>query len=240
MYNNNFHSRRYYYMEQTIIVTKGRELEYGRTLQFVNSVDLLGNNLTGGIPDQITSLAELGTLNLLMNHLTANIPENIGNLRWLETLDLSHNNLSGPIPESMSSLTSLAHLNLSYNNLTGKIPSGNQLQTLNDASIYKGNPSLCGSPLPTKCQEEGDTSNVPNFSEGGVEKNENESEMLGIFISMATGFVVGLCGVCGTLLIKQSWRKAYFQFVDHTKDRVYDIIILGMIHLRRKIGLSRI
>ena len=238
-YNNLFRFHKYYYMEQTTIVTKGRQLEYGSTLQYVNIIDLSMNNLTGGIPNEITSLVDLGTLNLSMNHLTANISENIGNLRWLETLDLSHNKLSGSIPGSLSLLTFLAHLNLSYNNLTGRIPSGNQLQTLNDASIYKGNPSLCGSPLPTKCQGD-DPSNVPNFSVGDVEENEDKSEMLGIFISLATGFIVGFYGVCGTLLIKQSWRKAYFQFVDHMKDSVSNIIILGMIHLRRKMGLSRI
>ena len=79
------------YIEKAITVTKGRDVEYGSTLKFVNSIDLSGNNLTRGIPDELTSLAELGTLNLSMNHLTGNIPKNIGNLRWLETLDLSKN-----------------------------------------------------------------------------------------------------------------------------------------------------
>ena len=89
--------------------------------------------------------------NLSMNHLTGSIPKNIGKMQWLETLDLSNNRIFGPIPGSMSSLNFLTHLNLSFNKLTGKIPSGSQLQTLNDATIYKGNPLLCGSPLPIKC-----------------------------------------------------------------------------------------
>jgi len=40
---------------------------------------------------------------------------------------------------------------LSYNNLSGRIPSGHQLDTLkadDPASVYIGNPSLCGYPLP--------------------------------------------------------------------------------------------
>ncbi|KAM4070768.1 hypothetical protein ACB094_11G009000 [Castanea mollissima] len=156
------------YIEKAIIVTKGRELQYDTTLKFVNTIDLSGNNLTGIIPDEIISLEGLGTLNLSMNHLTGKIPDNIGNLRWLETLDLSSNNISGPIPESMSSLTSLAYLNLSFNNLAGRIPSGNQLQTLNDASIYEGNPSLCGSPLLTKCLGD-ETPDEPNFIGGSSE-----------------------------------------------------------------------
>ena len=127
------------YVEKAIIVTKRREIEYGSTLQFVTSIDLSWNNLIGGIPDEITSLTALNTLNLSRNHLTRNVPKNIENMQLLETLDLLKNSLSGPIPESMSSLTSLVHLNLSFNKLVGRIPLGNQLQTLNDASIYKGN-----------------------------------------------------------------------------------------------------
>ena len=128
------------YTEKAYIVTKGREYEYDRTLQLVTCIDLSENSLTGGIPIQITSLTRLGTLNLSMNHLNGSIPKNIGNMRWLETLDLSNNRLFGPIAGSLSSLTSLVHLNLSFNNLTRRIPSGYQLQTLIDATIYKGNP----------------------------------------------------------------------------------------------------
>ena len=82
---------------------------------------------------------------------------------WLETLDLSNNRHFGPILGSMSSLTSLVHMNLSFNKLTGRIPSGNQLQTLNDVTTYKGNPSLCGSPLPTKCLRD-ETSDGPSIT----------------------------------------------------------------------------
>ncbi|GFZ09622.1 disease resistance family protein [Actinidia rufa] len=116
---------RYIYDEQATVVTKGRELEYSRTLVYVNVIDLFGNKLTGEIPEDITSLLALGTSNLSRNHLshlTGSIPEKIGEFRWLETLDLSHNNLSGPIPQSISSLTSLSHLNLSDNNLLGRLP----------------------------------------------------------------------------------------------------------------------
>ena len=101
------------YTEKAYIVTKGREYEYDRTLQFVTCIDLSRNSLTKGIPIQITSLTRLGTLNLSMNHLTGSIPKNIGKMRWLETLDLSNNRIFGPILGSMSSLNFLTHLNLS-------------------------------------------------------------------------------------------------------------------------------
>ncbi|KAK7842668.1 receptor-like protein eix2 [Quercus suber] len=191
-----------------------------------------GNHLTGEIPNELSRLIELGTVNLSINHLTGNIPQNIGNLRLLETLDLSKNNLSGPIPKSLSSLTFLAHLNLSFNNLVGKIPSGNQLQTLNDASIYKGNPSLCGSPLPIKCPGD-ETFDGPTISSGSVDNKQDgdDYERLWFYVSIGLGFVVGFWSVCCTLLVKKSWRHWYFQFCDDIKDRISLIIALKVLQL---------
>ncbi|KAL6283138.1 hypothetical protein ACE6H2_014067 [Prunus campanulata] len=139
------------YNEQTMLILKGHELEYNTTLKLVKSIDLSSNFLEGEIPQEIGSLTLLGTLNLSRNQLTGKIPSEVGNMRGLETLDLSNNHLSGQIPQTLASLTFLAHLNLAYNNLVGRIPLGSQLQTFTDPSIYMGNPSLCGVPLPTKC-----------------------------------------------------------------------------------------
>ncbi|GMN39775.1 hypothetical protein TIFTF001_009003 [Ficus carica] len=106
-----------------------------------------------------------------MNQLSGGIPKKIGDLRQLETLDLSCNHLEGPIPTSMSSLTFLSHLNLSHNDLSGKIPSANQFGTFDDASIYKGNPRLCGPPLHTKC-----SASPPPESNKGVIIDEDDDE----------------------------------------------------------------
>ncbi|KAM3741987.1 hypothetical protein ACB098_07G038200 [Castanea mollissima] len=139
--------------EQMVVFSKGREHVHETTIYLVHSLDLSGNNLSGEIPANITSLLKLGIMNLSMNHLTGKIPESTGNLRSLESLDLSRNQLFGPIPQSLSSLT-LSYLNLSFNNLSGEIPSGNQLQTINDPSNYQGNSLLCGPPLSTRCPGE--------------------------------------------------------------------------------------
>ncbi|KAK2972455.1 hypothetical protein RJ640_003881 [Escallonia rubra] len=133
------------------VVTKGRELRYTLTLPLINIIDFSSNNLTGEIPEAITSLSTLGALNLSHNQLKGWIPHKVGGLHLLETLDLSSNHLSGQIPVTMTSMTSLNHLNLSWNNFSGPIPSANQFLTFNDPSIYEGNPQLCGSPLSTKC-----------------------------------------------------------------------------------------
>ncbi|XP_050149631.1 receptor-like protein 48 [Malus sylvestris] len=217
-----------YFKEQTTLTLKGMELVYNNTLYLVKSIDLSSNTLQGEIPEEISSLILLGTLNLSRNQLTGNIPSKIGNLHWLETLDLSHNHLSGQIPQSLSSLTSLSHLNLSYNNLSGRIPSGNQLQTLNDLSIYMENPSLCGVPLSTKClgDDTFPSTDTKDMNEGG-------NDELWFYVSMVLGFIVGFWGVCGTLILKTSWRYAYFQFFDNIKDKVALAIALKVARFQR-------
>ncbi|KAK7847288.1 receptor-like protein eix2 [Quercus suber] len=226
------------YTEKAYIVTKGREYEYDRTLQLVTCIDLSENSLTGGISIQITSLTRLGTLNLSMNHLNGSIPKNIGNMRWLETLDLSNNRLFGPIPGSLSSLTSLVHLNLSFNKLAGRIPSGYQLQTLIDATIYKGNPLLCGSPLLTKCPGD-ETSDGPSITGVDEKQGGDDYERIWFYASIGLGFVVGFWSVYGTLLLKKSWRHCYFRFCDDIKDRIALLIALRVVHLKRKFGLEK-
>ena len=94
----------------------------------------------------------------------------------------------------MSSLTSTAHLNIYFNTLVGKISYGDQLQTLNDVSIYKGNPSLCGSPLSTKCLGD-EIFDSTTFIDGSVEDKHDRFDIE----SIRLGSIVGL-------LVKKSWR----------------------------------
>ncbi|GLT33099.1 hypothetical protein SLA2020_077130 [Shorea laevis] len=213
------------YEGQMSVVTKGRQFEYMSTLFLVNSLDLSCNNLSGELPVGLTRLLELGTLNLSMNHFTGKIPGQIGDLKRLETLDLSRNKLSGPIPASMSSLTFLNHLNLSYNNLSGQIPTTNQFQTFNDPSIYEGNPALCGLPLSSK----GPENNGKSGQFPGEDTNRNgekgDYEKLYFFLSVTLGFIAGFWGVCGTLVVKKSWRHAYFRFLNKAKDRFLEFSV---------------
>lgn len=210
------------YDESIWVFWKGRQSEYSHTVSLVMNIDLSSNNLSGEIPVEITSLCGLQGLNLSRNHLTGKIPEKIGNLQWIESLDLSRNQLSGVIPQSLSSLTFLNHLNLSYNNLSGRIPSGNQLDTLDDLSIYIGNHDLCGTPLPKKCPGNAE-SQEPELV-GGRAEHEGGLELELFFISMGPGFVVGFWIVCGVLLFKKSWRIAYFRSFDKMQDWLYVII----------------
>jgi Leucine-rich repeat (LRR) protein len=136
------------------LVIKGQVLDYSKNVIFIMSIDLSCNRLTGEIPEKIGSLVGLINLNLSSNFLSGHIPYKIGNLQSLESLDLSNNQLSDEIPWRLSDLTLLSYMNLSYNNLSGRIPSGHQLDILktdDPASMYIGNPDLCGHPLSKAC-----------------------------------------------------------------------------------------
>ncbi|XP_062162226.1 receptor-like protein EIX2 [Alnus glutinosa] len=229
-FSDDGYSRYYNYSDQEmLLVSKGREYLFGWSIiRFFHSIDLSNNNLSGEIPGNITSHLRLVNLNLSMNHLIGRIPEKIGDLHMLESLDLSINELSGPIPESLSSLTFLNHLNLSFNNLSGKIPNGNQLQTLNDSSIYEGNSLLCGPPLSTKCSEDETKPRVAKENGRGIES-------ISFYVSMVAGFIFGFWGICGTLIIKTSWRHAYFRSFDNLKDKIAMFVVVKIVHLLRKV-----
>ncbi|THG11836.1 hypothetical protein TEA_000391 [Camellia sinensis var. sinensis] len=202
----------YFYEENILDSMKGRELEYTKTLKFLISIDLSNNGNVGEIPEELMDLFGLLNLNLSGNHLKGRIPNNIGNLTQLESLDLSRNKLSGPIPPSLSSLYSLSYLNMSFNNLSGRIPTGNQLQTLNDPSIYIGNDGLCDAPL-NSCLD--DKSSHGDHKHTDQSRVADETDFLGFYTGIGPSFLFGFLGVYGTLNFKKSWRYAYFQFIEN-------------------------
>ncbi|XP_058076484.1 receptor-like protein EIX2 [Magnolia sinica] len=209
-----------YYKENLLVLAKGQMLEYTRTISMVTCMDLSSNNFSGEIPEGLTSRLGLRVLNLFRNHLTEKIPDKIGKLALIESLDFSKNQLSGTIPIRMSNLTYLSHLNLSYNNLSGRIPSGNQLQTLEDTSIYAGNDGFCGHPLTDKCFSD-EIPQDPTAVGGDIEKDEEEYEMHWFYSAMGPRFAVGFWAFCGVFVLKKSWRIAYYHFFDEMNDRLF-------------------
>lgn len=214
--------------DSLLVDIKGQQLEYTRGIIYMVSIDLSCNSLTGPIPQDIGMLVALKNLNLSGNSLSDIIPQSIGELRELESFDLSHNRLCGEIPAGLSALSSLTRLNLSYNNLTGTIPSGNQLRTLDDqASIYIGNPGLCGPPVTRNCSG---TDITPFASE----EHEGMHDVVSFYLSMCIGFVVGLWIVFCGFLFKRKWRVKCFLFSDHMYDWVYMQVAMGWTSLARK------
>ncbi|XP_074284125.1 receptor-like protein EIX2 [Silene latifolia] len=203
----------------TTISWKKVEQKFKETIRFVKYIDLSSNELRGEIPYGISILNELESLDLSNNKLSGNIPFEIGNLTALELLDLSNNNLTGEIPPSLAKVTTLGIMNVSNNKLSGEIPVSTQLQSF-DASSYAGNEGLCGAPLPS-CSKDREPFNVPSGHNISVRnKDDDFGFLLGLYISVVLGFIVGFWGVCGTLVIKTSWRYAYFRFLDNIKDKI--------------------
>ena len=98
---------------------------HGVSTDSAGSVIELGlpdNQLTGEIPPELGSLANLEWLGLRGNQLSGAIPPELGSLASLEHLDLGWNQFSGPIPPELGSLANLESLGLNHNRLSGEIP----------------------------------------------------------------------------------------------------------------------
>uniref|UniRef100_A0ACD5UJB6 Uncharacterized protein n=1 Tax=Avena sativa TaxID=4498 RepID=A0ACD5UJB6_AVESA len=203
----------YNFEESIPVITKDQKRDYNFEIyKLLVNFDLSSNSLTGKIPEEITLLIGITNLNLSSNQFRGTIPDHIGDLKNMESLDLSYNEFSGAIPSSLSALTSLSHLNLSYNNLSGAIPSGPQLQTLdNQMYAYIGNPGLCGPPLSRNC----------STNDAHKSSVEDIKHMSSVYLATGLGFLVGLWTVFCTMLLKRTWRAAYFQFIDMLYDKVY-------------------
>ena len=81
-----------------------------------------GNQLSGEVPSELRSLANLRELVLSVNQLTGPVPTWLGSLANLEVLWLGGNQLSGEVPSELRSLANLESLALHENQLNGEIP----------------------------------------------------------------------------------------------------------------------
>ncbi|XP_057447782.1 receptor-like protein EIX1 isoform X2 [Lotus japonicus] len=201
--------------------------------------DLLGYMMDGWFYDEATlswkgknweygkNLGLMTIIDLSCNHLTGKIPQSITKLVALAGLNLSRNNLSGSIPNNIGHMEWLESLDLSRNHL-----SGTQLQSFKPSS-YIGNTLLCGQPLTNHCQ--GDVMSPTGSPDKHVtDEDEDKFITYGFYISLVLGFIVGFWGVCGTLVIKASWRHAYFQFFNNMNDWMYVTIMVFIGRMKRR------
>ena len=68
---------------------------------------------------------------------------------------------------------------------------------------------------------------------------EDQFEKLWFYLSIALGFIVGFWAVCGSLLVKKTWRYIYFCFAYKMKDKLSVAIVVNMACLQRKIQATR-
>ncbi|KEH25984.1 LRR receptor-like kinase [Medicago truncatula] len=208
----------------------------GRELKELQVLSLQRNHFFGNLPFELCHLQNIQLFDLSLNNLSRRIPKciknftsmtqkgssqgkipsNFGKLTSLDFLDLSRNNLLGSIPPSLSHIDRLSVLDLSHNQLSGEIPTSTQLQSFN-ATSYEDNLDLCGPPLVKLCAQEEPQHKLK------VEIQDDEDLLLnrGFYISLTFGFIIGFWGVFGSILIKRSWRHAYFRFMNNLGDSIY-------------------
>jgi len=87
----------------------------------LTDLDVRYNNVSGTIPTEISSLANLETVSLSENNFSGDIPS-FSNNRHLKTLRIGSNKFTGGLP-SFSRHTKLRTIDLSNNMIQGSIPS---------------------------------------------------------------------------------------------------------------------
>nr|CAB3487297.1 unnamed protein product [Digitaria exilis] len=122
-------------------------------------LNLQSNLLSGELPAKVlAALPALTQLNLAGNRFSGRIPPGIARNGRLQQLYLDGNRLTGELPDV--GVPSLALLNVSFNNLSGEVPKSLSRMP---ATSFLGMPSLCGRPLPP-CSSEPPSSQPPALS----------------------------------------------------------------------------
>ncbi|KAK6275451.1 hypothetical protein POUND7_005160 [Theobroma cacao] len=204
---------------------------------YLQVLNLANNNFSGRLPSSIGSLVSLVMFNLHNNSFSGELPSSLNNCTEVKFMDLSDNRLSGEIPAWMGqSLTSLVFLSLQANKFNGSTPyhlcqlahiqildlSRNKLSgsipecinSLTSMAPFANNLALCGPPVSSSCS----AAETQQLQPRNINQ-EDEDELGKWFLAgMGVGFVVSFGGLCSALLLKHSWRLAYFHLLDNLMD----------------------
>ncbi|CAI5479714.1 unnamed protein product [Closterium sp. Yama58-4] len=92
------------------------------TLKSLQQISLPSNQLFNSLPLSVSLLTNLTSIELSNNNITGSIPPAWFQLRDLNILDLSRNRLTSSLPDAFDPLASLHLLNLSSNSFSGNLP----------------------------------------------------------------------------------------------------------------------
>ncbi|KAF7082820.1 hypothetical protein CFC21_086668 [Triticum aestivum] len=154
-------------------------------------LDLSYNSLSGPLPNEVGSLANLNHLALSGNQLSGKIPDSIKNCIVLERLSLDNNSFEGSIPRLLANIKGLRVLNLTMNKLSGNIPDAmGNIGNLQE--LYLAHNHLSG-PIPLVLQ------NLTSLFELDVSFNNLQGEVPneGVFRNITYLAVVGNVNLCG-------------------------------------------
>ncbi|XP_027352442.1 leucine-rich repeat receptor-like protein kinase PXC1 [Abrus precatorius] len=176
---------------------------------------LSGNDFSGEIPPEISSLRLLLRLDISDNNIRGPIPKQLSKLTHLLTLRLQNNVLSGQVPDFSSSPLNLSELNMTNNELRGHLPDA-MLKKFGNAS-FSGNDGLCGStPLP-RCSPTEPISPSSETTETVPSNPSSLPQTSGIIATtpprnkgLSAGVIVAIVvAVCAAVLVAVSFAVAH-------------------------------
>lgn len=67
-------------------------------------------------------------------------------------------------------------------------------------------------------------------------ENEHQNQNPWSYVSIVVGFIIGFWGVCGPVMLKNTWRYAYFQYLDNVQDKFNVMITVHMNRMKRRLN----
>ncbi|PQP96462.1 putative LRR receptor-like serine/threonine-protein kinase [Prunus yedoensis var. nudiflora] len=114
----------------------------------LTTLSLYGNNLNGGIPDNICQhLPKIQELFLGLNQFDGPLPSKLWQCKKLLVFVLENNNFSGSIPKNIGNLNQLMEIYIASNNLTGTIP--DEIGDLHNLQVYSFGVNNLNGPIPS-------------------------------------------------------------------------------------------